>query len=124
MAKLQFNETDAELLYCFPQPPADLFTIVWYFTFVNRAAPPTFVEVASCLTKAMEAGIVREDSGRYVIVEEWYEPIHREDATAGNEIYSMMAFEEGFVDVEFEPIAEVGAIPSEAEYAAVLRRLR
>src|SRR4051812_44469902 len=124
MATLVFDESDVELLYSFPQPPSDLSEIIRCFMFINRAAPPTYDEVASCLIKAMKAGIVREDGGKYVTVKEWYDRIHREDATAGNEIQSMINFADSFVNVELERTTEAGRVPTEAEFAWMLRHLR
>jgi hypothetical protein len=90
------NTKDAELLYSFPEPASDMATIIRCFTFLNRTAPPTFDEFASCLTKSMKAGIIREEGGKFVVNKDWYDRIHKADTTTENEIEALLIVDPGF----------------------------
>ncbi|VTR97004.1 hypothetical protein [Tuwongella immobilis] len=124
MGSIQFNARDAELLYSFPKPASDVATIVRCFVFLNRAAPPSFGEFASCLTKGLRAGIIREEGERFVIDDDWYGRIHMADATAENEIESMLEFESRFVGVDFDATTDAACALTEGEYESVLAKLR
>jgi len=123
MGTIQFNTKDAELLYSFPKPATDVKTIVWCFTFINRTYSPSFGELTSCLTKGLKAGIIREDGGRFVIDDDWYDRIHMADATAENEIESMLEFEEGFVNVYFDERTDAACTLTKEEYESILSKL-
>ncbi len=120
---IQFNTRDAELLYSFPKPASDVATIVRCFTFLNRTAPPAYGEFTSCLTKAMKAGIVREERGKYVVDKGWYDRIHRADDTSENEIEALLEFEGAFVNMDFDETTDVVNVPSEDEYRSILATL-
>jgi hypothetical protein len=120
---IRFNERDAELLYAFPEPASDLATIVRCFIYLNRTAPPEYHEIASCLTKAMKVGIVREDDGKYVVEKLWYDRIHKADFAADYEGESLAEFEASFVDVLYEQASELGRLPAEEEYRRYCQRL-
>ena len=124
VGSIQFNARDAELLYSFPKPASDVATIVRCFVFLNRAAPPSFGELTSCLTKGLRAGIIREDGGPFVIDDNWYGRIHKADATAENEIEAMLEFESGFVSVDFDETTAAACAITEEEYESVLAKLR
>jgi len=124
MKSVRFSTKDAELLYSFPKPSTDLRTIVWYFTSTNRTYPPSYEELASCLTKGLKAGIVRKDGDRFVLDDNWYARIHMADATAGNEIEAMLEFERGFVDIDFDEAVDTASTLTEAEYKSIVATLR
>jgi len=121
--KIRFNIGEAELLYSFPKPASDVGTIIRCFTFLNRAAPPTYDEFTHCVSKAMKAGIVRREDGKYAVDRDWYDRIHLADATSGNEIESLIEFESSFVDVDFDEITDVVSVPSADEYRSALATL-
>lgn len=123
MGSIQFNTRDAELLYSFPKPATDLKTIVWCFTFINRAAPPSHEELTSCLTKGLKAGIIREEGGKFVIETDWYARIHMADATAENEIEAMLEFESEFVNANFDEMIKITYVLKKEEYESILATL-
>lgn len=116
MEAITFNTKDAELLFCFPKPPADIKMIVWNYTFINRAAPPSWGELTSCLTKGLRVGIIRQEGERFVIDDDWYGRIHKADSTAENEIESMLEFEEWFVGVDFDATTDDACVLTEGEF--------
>ena len=120
---IQFNTRDAELLYSIPKPASDVAMIIRCFTFLNRTAPPTYGELTSCLTKAMKAGIVREEGGKYVIDKGWYDRIHMADATSENEMEALLEFESTFVNVDFDETTGTANVLSEDEYRSILAAL-
>ena len=124
MGTMRFNERDAELLYSFPKPASDVAIIVRNYTFINRAAPPTYGELASCLIKALRAGIIRKEGEGFVVAKDWYDRIHKADAAVENEIESLLAFEETFVKIEFEETTNAASVLSEEEYRWILTTLR
>jgi hypothetical protein len=123
MTGLAFDRRDAEILYSIPKPPSDLTTIVRYFMFTNRTAPPSYSELADCFEKSLQAGILRQQAERFVVESEWYKRIHKADETAENEIESMLEFEDEFIDREFQRVNEVLFALSEEHYRSVLKGL-
>ncbi len=124
MGAVQFNTKDAELLYSFPMPASGVATILRCFVFIHRAAPPSWGELTSCLTKGLRAGIIRQDGERFVIDDGWYGRIHMADATAENEIEAMLEFESGFVGVDFDATTDAAFALTEGEYESILAKLR
>ena len=120
MGTIRFNTTDAEILYSFPKPETDLKTIVWCFTFINRTAPPSYDELANCLAKGVKAGIIRVKGELLAIENDWYERIHMADATADNEIESMLEFTDWLTETELPALCEPAYSLSTSDYAAVL----
>lgn len=119
MGTVQFSSRDAELLYSFPKPATDLATIIRGFTFLHRAAPPTYEELQACLVKGLQVGIVRTEGARFVIDAPWYDRIHRADATASNEIEAMLEFESEFVGLDFVETTDAPFALTEEEYASI-----
>src|SRR5688500_4895788 len=117
-----FNELDAAILYAFPKPPSDLSAIVRCFRLFNRCAAPTYGDLTSCLTKALSAGIIRQEGGRFVVEETWYDRVHRHGVTAENEVEAMLAFAETFVNREVPRTTEAANVLSRSEYDAILSR--
>lgn len=123
MDKLRFDARDAELLYSFPKPPADLQTIVWCFTFLNRAAPPTYDELAGCLARGLGAGIVKEVDGKFFIEDRWYEKIHARDQGSANEMESLLDFEDWFIGMEHESVASSVHGISKEDYDSIINKI-
>lgn len=119
-----FSVDDVELLYAIPQPGGDLALIVRTFAFLNRSAAPSFSVVQDCLTKALQSGIVIANDGRYQISPEWYERIHEHDESEGNEVESMLAFQDEFVGEELPVIADAQAGFTKEDYEAVLQSMQ
>lgn len=123
MPQVRFTVREAELLYSIPKPPTELETIVRCFMFINRAAPPTFEELTSCLTKGVKAGIIQKDNGKFAVEGSWYNKIHAADETAENEIESMLEFEEWFVDHEFPERDKTSHVLTLTEFDNTLKAL-
>ena len=118
-----FNEKDIDLLYIVPRPGSDILYIVRVYTFVHRTFPPAYMEIQMCFTKALQTGIMQEEKGKYKIVPEWYEHIHAHDATAANEIESLLEFAEEFVGTELPIIVDKKFIVTEEQYNLLLKKL-
>ncbi|MHC2071092.1 hypothetical protein ACYFX5_26770 [Bremerella sp. T1] len=116
-----FSVDDVEILYSIPLPGGDIATIVRAFTFLNRSAPPPFSLIKDCFTKALQSGIMVENDGHFQIVPEWYKRIHGYDASEGNEIESMLAFQDEFVGEELSVVAALQASFTEKAYSAILQ---
>jgi hypothetical protein len=120
---MRFTATDADILYSFPRSACKLAKIVWYFTFIQRAAPPTYEELVGCFNRGLNAGIIRRDGKLFAIEDDWYARIHQADETVANEIESLLEFAEWFVNADF-PIAERPIFDlTPSEYQAVLATL-
>jgi hypothetical protein len=123
MADLRFTETDADILYSMPMVKTDVTTIVRYYLFINRTGAPTYEEIAGVLAKAIQAGIMNRNGGKFIVESTWFERIHQADDTSENEIESMLKFEEWFVNQPFEPVSDAVFVLSKSDYAAVLKKL-
>ena len=124
MRGTKFSEMDAAILYAMPKPAVELATLIRHYTFINRAAPPPYAALASCLAKSVAAGILTvSPEGRYSILEEWFEYIHRFDDHASNEIESLIAFEELFTAQTWPAVSQERVL-SEDDYRAALASLR
>jgi hypothetical protein len=88
------DEFDVAVLFAIPHPGADLLTILNCYIFIHRDACPSFNEIGASLQKSQEAGIVIRIKDRYRVTEEWYDRIHRHDDSAGNEIESLLIFQD------------------------------
>jgi hypothetical protein len=121
MQRIRFSEIDAWILYCIPKPIVDLREIVRYYTFVNRAAPPTLRELKECLAKALSVGIIKKQAGGFIIDDVWYDKIHAADGAAENEIESMLAFQESLLGMVFDVSKPVNFVLDRREYDEALR---
>jgi hypothetical protein len=121
MQRIRFSEIDAWILYCIPRCIADLAYIVRYYTFVNRAAPPSWRELKECLAKALSVGIIRKQAGGFIIDDVWYDKIHAADGAAENEIESMLAFQESLLGMEFNEQKPVNFVLDRGEYDEAVR---
>jgi len=119
-----FSIDDVELLYSVPKPGADLAMIVRVFMSINRCAPRPFSDVRECFTKALKTGILLASDGRYRIAPEWYKRIHEHDESEGNEIESMLAFQDTFVGEEVPVVADVQVGFTKEDYEAVLQSMQ
>ena len=124
MGSIRFKTIDAEFLYSFPKTANDLRTIVWAYTFINRTGPPTYEELTSCLTNGLRVGIIRQEGEKFIIDDNWYDRIHMSDDTAENEIDSMLEFEDGFVNMDFNETNNTVCTLTEVEYKSILAKLR
>lgn len=95
------NEYDVAVLFAIPYPGAELFTILNCYVFIHRDTCPTFKEIGTSLHRSQQAGIVVRIGDRFRVTEEWYARIHRYDDSAGNEIESLLLFQD---DVLGKPI--------------------
>ncbi|WP_425396544.1 hypothetical protein [Aeoliella sp.] len=119
MQSIHFTSQDASILYAVPKPPADLCTIVRYHTFVNRCAPPSLDELQGCLDRAFAAGVLSCKRKKIVVEQPWYDRIHAADASADNEIESMLEFEEWLTAQEFAQVSDERFEITPAEYASI-----
>src|SRR5688572_9031696 len=95
MDEIRFTRLDAAILYSTAQPGLPLDQLIWYYTFVNRDAPPSFEELAGCLSRATRAGVLTvTGDDRFVVTDEWYQRIRQFDDQSPNEIESLIRFEE------------------------------
>ncbi len=121
--RIFLDEFDVAVLFAIPHPGADLRTILDSYIFVHRDACPSFKEIRLGLEKAQAAGIVIRSGDEYHVVEDWYKRIHRHDNTAGNEIESLLLFQD---EVLQEPLpfrmAKIDPITME-EYEDAVSRL-
>ncbi len=111
-----FSVDDVELLFSIPEPGGELTTIIRAFVFLNRSAVPSFSTVQDCFTKALQSGILVENDGQYRIATEWYQRIHANDDSVGNEIDSMLEFQDGFVGKGLPVLNDSQLTVSEDEY--------
>lgn len=118
---VRFTDTDAAILYTIPYPPVDIGDIVGTYTFINRCAPPSYDELAGCLSRAFNAGILHSVDGKIAVMDEWYKIIHAADETTDNEIESMIEFEDWLIAREFPAISGFGFCLDQGEYQALLR---
>lgn len=116
-----FSHDDVELLYAVPQPGGDLVTIVRTFTFLNRSSAPQFTILRDCFTKALQAGILLARDGRYQVIPEWYERIHKHDDSEANEIQSMLAFGDEFVGEEVPITCSSRLAITEEDYKTLVK---
>lgn len=91
---ISLNEFDVAVLFAIPQPGADLRMLLAYYISIHRDACPAFEEIAASLQKAQEAAIVFRNGDRFRVSDEWYKRIHRHDDSAGNEIESLLLFQD------------------------------
>lgn len=123
METIHFNTNDAAILYSFPKPASDLKTIVWCFTFINRTAPPAYLELVNCLTKGLKAGVIRAVGERFAVEVDWYDRIHMADATAANEIESLLEFTDWLTEIEFPAVSEATFSMTVSEYQSLLEAI-
>jgi len=119
-----FSIDDVELLYSVPRPGGDVSTILRAFVFLNRAATPPFSLFQTCFTKALQSGILVESNCSYQMSKEWYQRIHAHDESAGNEIESMLEFQDEFVGVEVVVVRDVQANIDQQQYEQFARELQ
>ena len=119
--KVTFSVDDVELLYSVPQPGGDLATIVRTFVFLNRSAAPPFSVVRDCFTKALQSAILSANGDHYQIAPDWYGRIHAHDESEGNEIESMLAFQDDFVGKEVPVVVAAQAGFTEKDYEELLQ---
>ena len=123
MGSVQFSVRDAELLYAFPGGEADVATIVRNFIFINRTSAPSYGEFAGCLLRASQVGMIAKAPRGFVVDRYWYEWIHQADVLSGNEIESMLLFQDEFVDVDFDEVTCALPVLSEKEYRSIVATL-
>ncbi len=116
-----FSVDDAELLYSIPEPGGNIAQIVRAYMFINRTVPPPYSLLHDCFTKAIQCGILQKDDCYYYVTSEWYERIHAHDGREGNEIESMLVFQEDFVGKQLPVISTEHTAFSEQDYDAVLK---
>lgn len=119
MPPIRFTRLDAEILYCIPKPPVDLAAIIGTYVFINRAGVPRYEELQGCLSRALNAGILRQAEEKFTVDESWYEVIHAADRTAENEIDSMIVFEDWLIQRDFLHLFDSGYHLSKDEYQFV-----
>jgi len=122
--KVTFSIDNVELLYSIPRPGGDLATIVRAFVFLNRSTSPAFSLLQECFTKALQAGILTATDGNYQVQPDWYERIHRFDESAGNEIESMLEFQDEFVGEEVPLVTSAKFSFTEEDYNAIVRGIQ
>lgn len=118
-----FSVDDIELLYSIPEPGGDLRAVVRAFIFLNRSATPAFSTIRDCFTKALQAGILLENEGHYRVAPIWYKRIHVNDASTGNEIDSMLRFQDEFVGEQVGIIGDAQFGVREDDYAILVGEL-
>ena len=69
-------------------------------------------------------GIIRQEGEKFIIDDNWYDRIHMSDDTAENEIDSMLEFEDGFVNMDFNETNNTVCTLTEVEYKSILAKLR
>ncbi|PQO34235.1 hypothetical protein DTL21_11925 [Bremerella cremea] len=121
MSEIIFNENEADILYCFPQPPADLATIVRCYTFLHRTAPPSYDLFAGCLTKGLQTGIVITSGELWSLEEATYQRVHAADESSPNEIESMIVFVDWFTQEKQTVVCDAVFPLSASQYASIVR---
>jgi hypothetical protein len=120
-----FSETDAAILYSISRPPMRLSTLIWYYKFINRFAPPPHTRVESCLSKAYQAGILTvsgKSEFRVRVDDDRYEKIHQFDESAANEIEAMLRFEEVVLcSVEWPIVNAVSIVLTVEDYQRAVK---
>ncbi len=114
-----FTVDNVELLYSIPEPGGDLESIVRAFVFLNRSAAPSFEAIHDCFTKALQAGIMQETEGKFRIAPPWYQRIHANDDSVGNEIDSMLEFQDMFVGEEVPVMGDYQFKITETQYREI-----
>lgn len=121
---LTFTIDDVELLYTIPKQGGDLAKILRTFVFINRASPPIYAILHGCFSKAMKTGILLTKNEQYHIEEKWYQRIHAHDNSRGNEIDSMLDFQDEFVGEEVPALGNEVFSVSEDEYTKIVQEIR
>ncbi len=121
---VNFSIDDVELLYSIPRPGGDISTILRAFVFLNRSATPPFSLFQACFTKALQSGILVENNCSYQMSKEWYQRIHAHDESAGNEIESMLEFQDEFVGEEVVVELDVQANIDQRQYEQLVREVQ
>lgn len=119
MQSIHFTSQDASILYSIPKPASELQVIVRCHTFINRCAPPSLDELQGCLDRAFAAGVLSSKRKKIVVEQQWYDRIHATDASADNEIESMLEFEEWLTAQEFAQVSDERFEITPAEYASI-----
>ncbi len=123
-SSVKFSIDDVALLYSIPKAGGDLAVILRAFVFKNRAAPPSFTTLRDCFSKAMQSGILLDSDGQYQIEKEWYERIHAHDDSPGNEIDSMLDFQEEIEGEEVPVVNNVQFAITKDNYDELVRELQ
>jgi hypothetical protein len=119
-----FSVDEVELLYSIPEPGGDLQDIIRAFVFLNRSAAPSFSTIRDSFTKSLQTSILLENEGQYRIATAWYRRIHANDDSAGNEIDSMLEFQDNFVGEQVPIINDRRFDVSEQKYSELLGGLQ
>lgn len=119
---VRFTEVDAELLYAIPKPGGDIAKIINCVLYLNRAPAPSRFAIESCITKAVQAGCLKLSDSRILVVEEWYDRIHACDATAANEVQSMLSFQAELLCRDWSVKSRDVFTLSEADYEAAIQK--
>ncbi|HEX4612880.1 MAG TPA: hypothetical protein VH092_32105 [Urbifossiella sp.] len=124
MKNIRFDRGNAAILYCIPKIGGDLACIIDIYTFVNRSAPPAFVDFQCCITRAIHIGCVMAIGDKFRLTGDWHDTIHAADQSAENEIESMLLFEEYLLSREWPVVRPEIVALSESEYNRILASVK
>jgi hypothetical protein len=115
------SEDVVSILWVIPQPGANLGTLIRYYTFIHRDAPPPYPKLAAVLTEAVRSEIVTVSTvGIYRVVEDWYRKLHQFDESAEHEFDAMEQVSNALD--EWPPATKSDYTLSEEEYERALKQ--
>ncbi|HEY1379832.1 MAG TPA: hypothetical protein VGF55_23720 [Gemmataceae bacterium] len=117
MAGIRFREDDPIILGCIPDQGCDLACILSIYTFVNRAAVPTYEEIGGCLSRAVRAGMMPPPAGGwYRLAPGWRARLHERDDRYSATEYGLFEVAEEFASQEWPELAGLAYTLDLAEY--------
>lgn len=106
---VRFTELDGYILWSLPVNGCGLTQLVHAYTFVNRAAAPSYSELADCLRRSVLAGVLSVPTNdHYELTVEWRQQICRWNGAFPVSEDSMIAFSEWLVSREWPVIFPAG----------------
>lgn len=103
MGTVRFLFKDACILWCVHGDGCDLESLIHVYTFVDRAAVPSYEEMNGCLSRAVRAGIMLfPTGGRYRLTPKWSAQMGEYPA----DVYGMVDFAEWLIT---QDLPDIGA---------------
>jgi hypothetical protein len=119
MPMVRFEYLDAALLYLIRPGGCDLQDLLGMYAYVDRAAVPSYEEVAGFVRRAVHAGAIAAPTDvRYELTAEWHARVHRFDDPSFFAVYAMHDFAEEAEALEWAGNGAADYLLSEAEYQA------
>jgi hypothetical protein len=123
MKYVEFSERDAAVLFSMPSVEVDIYTIIRYYIFCNRDAPPPLGALEQCLSKALDVGILRlNKNGTLVLDETWSHQMHAPEDKHANEADALEQWENHLRSRVWPTVTHVAFSIDVDEYSSAVKR--